>query len=63
MMKEDALSAEDESWFRAQVEEALGDPRPGIPQDVAMDQTRKIIDRIAARKSGESEKWGVDQIL
>jgi hypothetical protein len=41
---------EHDSWFRAQVQEALDDPRPGIPHETVMAETRAIIDRIAARK-------------
>lgn len=41
---------EHDAWFRAKVREALDDPRPGIPHDAAMDDTRAIIDRIAAEK-------------
>jgi predicted transcriptional regulator len=42
---------EHDAWFREKVEEALNDARPGIPQDVVMDQVRALIDRIAAAKS------------
>jgi predicted transcriptional regulator len=41
---------EHDAWFRAKVQEALDDRRPGIPHDVVMDDTRTIIDRIAAGK-------------
>src|SRR5208337_2241839 len=37
---------EHDAWFRAKVQEALDDPRPSIPHDVVMDETRAIIDRI-----------------
>jgi hypothetical protein len=40
-----------EAWFREKVQAALDDPRPGIPHDKVMDQTRAIIDRIAAQSS------------
>jgi hypothetical protein len=36
-------------WFRARVEKALGDPRPGIPHDEVMAEMRKII----VEKSGK----------
>ena len=39
-----------DAWFRANVQEAPADPRPGIPHDVVMDETRAIIDQIAAEK-------------
>jgi hypothetical protein len=42
---------EHEDWFRSQVEQALADPRPGVPNDMVMDQTRALIDRIAAVKA------------
>jgi predicted transcriptional regulator len=42
---------EHDAWFRAKVQEALDDPRPGIPHDVVMDDIRAMIDRIAAEKT------------
>jgi hypothetical protein len=39
---------EHDAWFRAKVQEAMDDPRRGIPHDVVMDETRAIIDRIVA---------------
>jgi hypothetical protein len=42
---------EHDAWFRTQVQKALDDPRPGIPHDAVMEQTRKIIDRIASKKA------------
>jgi predicted transcriptional regulator len=42
-----------DAWFRAGVQQALDDPRPGIPHDVVMDETRAIIDRIAAEKKAK----------
>ena len=41
---------EHDAWFRAEVEKALKDPRPGIPHDRVMREMRALIDRIAARK-------------
>jgi hypothetical protein len=35
------------AWLRAKAREAMDDPRSGIPHDVAMDETRVIVDRIA----------------
>ncbi|MHB1222311.1 MAG: type II toxin-antitoxin system RelB family antitoxin [Gammaproteobacteria bacterium] len=43
-------SAAYDKWFRAQVQEALDDPRPGIPHEQVMAETRALIDRIAAEK-------------
>jgi hypothetical protein len=40
-----------DKWLRAKVQQALNDPRPGIPHDVVMDETRAIIDRILAEKA------------
>jgi hypothetical protein len=40
-----------DAWFRAKVEAALNDPRPGISQALVMDEARAVIDRIAAAKS------------
>jgi hypothetical protein len=40
-----------DEWFRAQVQSAIDDPRPSVPQDAVMARTRAIIDRIAAEKS------------
>ena len=42
---------EHDAWFRTQVQKALDDPRPGIPHDAVMEQTRKIIERIASKKA------------
>jgi hypothetical protein len=42
---------EHDAWFRAKVQEAIDDPRPGILHDEVMDETRTIIDRLAAKKS------------
>jgi hypothetical protein len=42
---------EHDTWFRAQVQEALDSPLAGIPHDVVRDETRAIIDRIAAAKA------------
>lgn len=44
---------EHEVWFRAEVQRALDDPRPGIPHDAVMDHTRAIIDRITSKKVRE----------
>jgi predicted transcriptional regulator len=41
---------EHDAWFRAEVQRALDDSRPGIPHDDVMDDTRAIVDRIAGRK-------------
>ncbi|MGA7314118.1 MAG: hypothetical protein WBX22_09110 [Silvibacterium sp.] len=41
---------EHDLWFRSQIQAALDDPRPGIPHEVVMAETRAIIDRVAARK-------------
>ena len=43
---------EHDSWFRAEVQRALDDPRPGVPQDAVMEETRALIDRIAGSKGG-----------
>ena len=39
-----------DAWFRSQVNQALYDPRPGLPHDAVMEQTRAIIDRIAKKR-------------
>jgi predicted transcriptional regulator len=41
---------EHDAWFRAEVQRALDDSRPGIPHDTVMDKTRAIVDRIAGGK-------------
>jgi DNA-damage-inducible protein J len=51
MAKEHALPGDYDSWFRARVQEAMDDPRPGISQEVVRDEMRAIIDQIAARKA------------
>ena len=38
-----------DAWFRAKVEAALADPRPGIPHDRVMAEMRAIIDRRKSR--------------
>ena len=43
---------EHDAWFRNEVNRALDDPQPGIPNDLVIAETRAIIDRIAAEKSG-----------
>jgi predicted transcriptional regulator len=42
---------EHDTWFRAEVQRALDDSRPGIPHDAVMDDTRAIVDRIAGMKA------------
>jgi len=41
---------EHDEWFRAEVEKAIDDPRPGIPHEQVMKEARARIDRVAARK-------------
>lgn len=42
-------------WFRAQVQEAIDDPRPSIPHDQVMAEMREIIaKKRAARKMTDS---------
>jgi predicted transcriptional regulator len=41
---------EHDAWFRAEAQRALDNPRPGIPHDAVMEQTRAIIDRITSKK-------------
>ena len=36
-----------DAWFRANVKEALADPRPVLGHEAVMAETRAIIDRIA----------------
>ena len=51
MASQDSPSADAyDAWFRAKVQEALDDPRPGIPHEVVMRETRALIDEIAARQ-------------
>ena len=33
-----------DAWFRAKVQEALDDPRPGIPHEEAMARIRQMLD-------------------
>ena len=33
-----------DSWFRARVQAALDDPRPGVPHDQVMAEMRRIIE-------------------
>lgn len=41
-----------DTWFRAAVQEALDDPRPGVSRDRVVEEARAVIDRIAAEKAG-----------
>jgi len=34
-----------DAWFRAKVQEALADTRPGLPHQRVMDETQALIDR------------------
>lgn len=34
-----------DAWFRAKVQEALADKRPGIPHEEVMDEAQALIDR------------------
>ncbi|MGA9494504.1 MAG: hypothetical protein WA718_06215 [Terriglobales bacterium] len=47
---------EHDAWFRAKVQEAMDDLRPGIPHDAVMDETRAIIDRIVAKDKHATDK-------
>lgn len=42
---------EHDGWFRAEVQKALDDPRPGIAHDAVRSKTLSAIDRIVARKA------------
>jgi metal-responsive CopG/Arc/MetJ family transcriptional regulator len=42
---------EHDAWFRAEVQRALDDSRPGIPHDAVMNETRAIVDRIAGQRA------------
>jgi hypothetical protein len=42
---------EHDAWFRRQVQQALDDPRPGVPQNKVMTQMRAIIDRLRSKKA------------
>ena len=42
---------EHDAWFRAEVQHALRDPRPGVPHDAVMAETRAIIDRMTSKKA------------
>src|SRR5208337_4573641 len=36
---------EHDAWFRAEVQQALNNPRPSVSHDAVMEETRAIIDR------------------
>lgn len=44
---------EHDVWFRAEVQRAMDDPRPGTPHNVVVDEARAIIDRIAGKQGRE----------
>ena len=50
---------EHNAWFRAEVQQALRDPRPGIPHDAVMAETRAIIDRMTSKKARRDESNGI----
>lgn len=51
-------------WLRARVQASLDDPRPDIPHEEAMRQTREAISRAAGRRSiGMSEGKKLDPIV
>jgi hypothetical protein len=54
-MDRDRQAREHDDWFRAKVQEALEDPRPGVPHEVVMDEARAILERIAAEKARSSD--------
>jgi hypothetical protein len=37
-------------WFRAKVEAALADPRPGVPHDEAMARIKRRLEEVKASK-------------
>lgn len=39
-----------DTWFRAKVQEALDDPRPGVPHEVAMARVRAKLDAFMASR-------------
>ncbi len=43
---------EHDAWFRAEVQQTLRDPRPAIPHDSVMAETRANIDRMTTKKAG-----------
>ncbi len=43
---------EHDAWFRTEVQQTLRDPRPAIPHDSVMAETRAIIDRMTTKKAG-----------
>lgn len=45
------------AWFRAKVQGAMDDSRPGIPHEVVMDETRAIVDRIV----GQTQTWSPEE--
>jgi len=47
--EQEALYAD---WLRAQVQEALDDPRPGIPHDAVMAEMHAIIAQTRKRQAG-----------
>lgn len=49
---------EHDEWFRAEVQKALNDPRPGIPHDAVMKETRAILDRIKTPAATRTRREG-----
>jgi hypothetical protein len=46
---------EHDAWFRAEVQKALDDPRPGIPHEEVMRQLREEIGKVRARKNAPTD--------
>ena len=51
-----------DAWFRQRVQEALDDPRPGMPHDEAMARIRDTIRRVADRGLAEGEQAAYDAV-
>lgn len=49
-----------DAWFRKKVQDALDDPRPGIPHAEAMARIRATIERVAPRGLAEGEQAGFE---
>ena len=57
-----------DAWFRKKVQEALDDPRPGIPHDEVMAEMRAIVDKARARADRDpgfepsDESWYTERV-
>lgn len=48
-------AAEHDDWFRTKVQAAIDDPRPSIPHEEVVRETRALLERLAAEAAGRAD--------